>query len=167
MAWGITPKMEESRRGKNHQYNLFYAASVIVSMDSKVFFVFLLLVGISHGLECYKHYPGYPGATVDPIRVQCPYGYDLCATGMYCAAIYQNFTMYWKSTILIADNYEAQYSRFNEDGTNRFCAKSQWLDRFQPIPQIGTCTETFWIDFGQNVQKTNLCLCSDDLCNVL
>merc|ERR1711860_195367 len=127
------------------QYNLFYAASVIVSMDSKLFFVFLLLVGISHGLECYKHYPGYPGATVDPIRVQCPYGYDLCAT----------------------DNYEAQYSRFNEDGTNRFCAKSQWLDRFQPIPQIGTCTETFWIDFGQNVQKTNLCLCSDDLCNVL
>ena len=98
MSWGITPKMEESRRGKNHQYNLFYAASVIVSMDSKVFFVFLLLVGISHGLECYIHnyngpqYPEEIQENDDPVRVQCPAGFDLCATSMYCISILKLIT---------------------------------------------------------------------------
>jgi len=110
-------------------------------MDSKVFFAFLLLVGISHGLECYKHYPEeHPGwENGDPVRVQCPDGFDLCATNT------------------------------NEDGnTGRFCYKSQWLqeqrDRYTPMPQIGTCTEITSIRSGR---KDYVCLCSDDLCNAM
>merc|ERR1712062_503825 len=106
--------------------------SVIVSMDSKVFFVFLLLVAISHGLECYA---GWENG--DPVRVQCPAGFDLCATNTH------------------------------EDGTARFCANSQWLQHhvgFKPRPQIGTCTEITNLRTGT---KSNLCLCSDDLCNAM
>ena len=58
--------------------------SVIVSMDSKLFFVFLLLVGISHGLECYIH---FPEASVNPTKLQCGDGFDLCATGMYLSTL--------------------------------------------------------------------------------
>jgi len=111
-------------------------------MDSKVFFVFLLLVGISHGLECYIHnyngpqYPEEIQENDDPVRVQCPAGFDACAT------------------------------HTDEDGTTRLCANSQWLQHggFKPRPQIGTCTEITNLRTGT---KSNLCLCSDDLCNAM
>ena len=132
-------------------------------MDSKVFFVFLLLVGISHGLECYIHnyngpqYPEEIQENDDPVRVQCPAGFDACATRMYCN-ISKLITMYWKSTILIADT--------DEDGTDRFCAISQWSGLgFYPMPQVGYCTTTFRLDLNQNLRQHNICLCSEDLCN--
>ena len=69
---------------------------------------------------------------------------------------YYKITMYWKSTILIAESYE--------DGkTGRGCNQLKRLKSgYEPDPQKGSCMDVIGIGTGQ---KSKLCLCEVNLCN--
>merc|ERR1712062_305735 len=119
----------------------------INSMDQKVVCMFLLLVvGTSHGLQCYTGQPS-PGDrgtedNFDPAnanKVTCDADHDVCI-----------------KTIGIGPG----------SGIDRRCEDlKNYKNFFDPILELDTCSETT-ISLGPETnRKATVCTCSQDLCN--
>ena len=76
-----------------------------------------------------------------------------------CNVIYQN--LFKILNVLKIHTLIAETSENGE--TNRGCTEFQsYKNRFDPVPQYGTCTNVTEVNSGK---KVNVCLCKDELCN--
>ena len=132
-------------------------------MDQKVVCMFLLLVvGTSHGLQCYEGDFGTED-NFDPAnatKVTCDADHeDVCIKSMYILS--KTTTMYWKSTILIAAIGIGPGS-----GIYRQCSNPRnYKNYLDPIPELDKCIETTGTDGPIRGQKGTVCVCSQDFCN--